>query len=173
MTYSHHALSVLALAVCSAACSDDETTPSSSSGSGTEEGSSSSSGGSSSSSGTAAQPSNNTVDLEVTGDFAATLRGQAGTCGGVEGGASFSVLSADLGVSPAFELAVVILSEPDWPTPPTVLNVKEGERASYVWNKTNGTIVAQRDRSRVDIDADLKSITGSIVHVKGSIVCNP
>jgi hypothetical protein len=75
-------------------------------------------------------------------------------------------------VEPPFRLAVVILSEPDWATPPTVLNVTGG--ASYAWNKTNGTIVAQRDRSRVDIDAELSSVGSSgKITIKGSIVCGP
>jgi hypothetical protein len=110
----------------------------------------------------------------VTGDVTATLKGAAGTCGGVSGGASFTVRSEELGVTPSFELAVVILGEKDWATPPTVLNVKEPAKASYAWNKTTGTVVAQRDRSRVDIDAELKNVGGSgTVKVVGSIVCSP
>jgi hypothetical protein len=171
----------LVVAACAvlAACSDDETTPpadgtsssSTSSSSGGSSTSSSSSGSTSSSGGAAA--SNNDVDITVTGEFSATLKGKAGTCGGVEGGASFVVKSEELGVSPTFEIAVIILSEEDWPTPPTILNVKEPNKASYAWNKTAGTVVAQRDRSKVELDADLKNVaTGGIVHVKGSIVCN-
>lgn len=54
-----------------------------------------------------------------------------------------------------------------------MLNVKSGDKPSYVWKKTAGTVVAQRDRSRVDLDVTLANVLGAgTVAVKGSIVCN-
>ncbi|MCW5832660.1 MAG: hypothetical protein KIS78_09645 [Labilithrix sp.] len=101
------------------------------------------------------------------------MKGKAGTCGGVSGGASFQVRSEELGVDPPFELSVVILGEEDWAEPPTVLNVTSGDRASYVWNKTAGTVVAQRDGSRVEFDVELGRVAAAgSVTIKGSIVCN-
>ncbi|MBX3221777.1 MAG: hypothetical protein KF795_14770 [Labilithrix sp.] len=174
-------LVAVALSFGGAGCSEDESGPSGTSAS--SSGSSGSSGisddaGSSGSSGTSGSSgskteSKNEVDLTFTGDITATLKGKAGTCGGVPGGASFQVRSADLGVDPAFELAVVILEEEDWPQPTTVLNVTSGDKASYTWSKTAGTVVAQRDRSRVDFDVELGKVAAAgKVTVKGSIVCN-
>lgn len=170
------------LSIAAAGCSDDEPTGGSSSGTSGTSGSSGSSGssgdGSSGSSGTSGAsdtptPSKHDVDLTFTGELDVTLKGKAGTCDGVEGGASFQVRSEELGVEPPFELAVVILGEEDWAKPATVLNVKSGDKPSYVWKKTKGTVVAQRDRSRVDFDVTLDNLLGTgTVTVQGSIVCN-
>jgi len=173
----------LALSLGAAGCSEDETAPTGGSSSGTSGSSgasgspdtTSSSSGSSGTSGTSGgtTTSKNDVDLTFTGDIDVTLKGKAGTCGGIEGGASFQVRSEELGVEPSFELAVAILGEEDWAKPPTVLNVKTGDKKSYVWKKTEGTVTAQRDRSRADFDVTLANVVGGgSVTVKGSIVCN-
>jgi hypothetical protein len=163
------ALSALVLGACSG---DEETAPSPSSSS-----SSSSSGGGSSSGGSSSGTTNDVgkaeIDLTFSGSTNATLKGTAGTCGGVEGGFSARVRTEELGVSPNFELAVIILGEEDFAKPPTILNEKEGAKRSYGWNGTDGTVVAQRDRSRVDFDgAVLKNVVGAeTATVTGSIVC--
>ncbi|MBX3190631.1 MAG: hypothetical protein KF819_26760 [Labilithrix sp.] len=164
-------LAALALAGCSdGATSGSSGDPASSGGSSGDPTSSGGTSGGGTSGG--ATPSNVSVDITVSGDFEARLEGKAGTCGGVSGGASFRVTSDALGVSPTFEIAVVILEEEDWAKPPTVLNVTAPNKTSYTWSGATGTVVAQRDRSRVDIDIEMKQVAApGTVKVKGSIVC--
>lgn len=119
-------------------------------------------------------PGDATVDLVFAGDVTATLKGTAGRCGGVTGGFSVTIQSAELGVNPSFELAMVILGEEDWEKPPTVMNLKEGDKKSYVWKKTTGAVTAARDRSRADFDVLLTNVVGTeTVTVKGSVLCPP
>lgn len=167
--------SAFALVACSG---DDAPAPSSSSTSSTSSSSSgsssgSSSSGASSSSGSPSAAGDAEVDLTFTGAIDATLKGTAGTCGGLEGGFSVTVRSEDLGASPKLELAVVILGEEDWATPPTVVNEKEGARRSFGWDKKTGTVVAARDRSRVDFaGALLKNVVAAeTITLTGSVVC--
>src|SRR5687767_12518386 len=71
----------------------------------------------------------NEVDLTFTGAINATLKGKGGIC--EKGlGANYGVRSAEFGVSPDFEMTILVTSEDEWADPKVILNVRD-PRASY------------------------------------------
>jgi len=118
----------------------------------------------------------NQVDLVFEGGVDAKLQGQGGTC--AEGlGASFRVRSEELGVTPAFELSILVTSEEEWTNPAIVLDVAE-PRGNWGRNKdkppAGETIDLARDRTQATIDTVLQPIGGGEpVKVKGTIKCPP
>ncbi|WP_437968920.1 hypothetical protein WMF04_06370 [Sorangium sp. So ce260] len=116
----------------------------------------------------------NEVDLTFAGGLTATLRGKGGLC--AKGlGANFEVRSDELGVTPSFQLNILVTAENEWENPAITLNVSEPRRS---WARDRRTppagesITLARDHTQAIVDTTLRAIpSGEPVRVKGSIRC--